>query len=369
MELYIDQMLDIERPLIPGDHTPKPRPEAKTLCDRSYVHSTGKTIGNKPVIPGHDYSTIAWIPEEKGSWALPLTHERITSFDTPISKAAAQLELVCQLLPVRPITVWDSEYGCASFVVQTAHIPADQLMRLRPNRCLWGAPPADQGKGRPKIHGDKFKLSDSNTWSEPREQLIIEDPQLGEVVLTRWSNLHFRQSPSHSMEVIRVSVVGKYPHRRALQPMWLCWLGQKIPSLPTIWYDYRRRFAVDHWNRFAKQRLHWLKARFATPEREQRWSDLMPLMTWQLWLARSVVCDQPRPWQKSLTQNEMTPGRVAQSMGAVLAVIGSPASSPKVRGKSPGWLSGSKRNKRTVYPVVKKGITRRRKSSKKRRIS
>jgi hypothetical protein len=46
---------------------------------------------------------------------------------------------------------------------QTAGIAADLLLRLRPNMCLWGAPPAYSGKGRPKVHGDKFKLADSST--------------------------------------------------------------------------------------------------------------------------------------------------------------------------------------------------------------
>ncbi|MBW4479240.1 MAG: hypothetical protein KME54_20890 [Tolypothrix brevis GSE-NOS-MK-07-07A] len=33
----------------------------------------------------------AWIPQTQGSWALPLLHERITSFENPLEKAAAQL--------------------------------------------------------------------------------------------------------------------------------------------------------------------------------------------------------------------------------------------------------------------------------------
>ena len=36
-------------------------------------------------------------------------HERITSFETPITKAAFQLKQVCQHLPERPISLWDSE--------------------------------------------------------------------------------------------------------------------------------------------------------------------------------------------------------------------------------------------------------------------
>jgi hypothetical protein len=50
--------------------------------------------------------------------------------------------------------------------------------------------------------------------------------------------------------------------------------------------------------RFAKQRLHWTLPKFSTPEQSDRWSDLMPLITWQLWLARDIVRDNPLPWQK-----------------------------------------------------------------------
>lgn len=116
---------------------------------------------------GQGYSTIAWIPEAQGSWALPLRHERITSWESPINKAVWQLSQVCQHLPQRPISLWDSEYGCAPFVLKTAKIAEDKLMRLRSNLSLWGAPPPYCGKGRPRLHGDKFKLNDTATWSVP----------------------------------------------------------------------------------------------------------------------------------------------------------------------------------------------------------
>ena len=84
-----------------------------TLKDRTYKHQAQPMSGVKAVTVGQGYSTIAWIPEESGSWALPLLHERITSFDNPITKAAAQLKLICQHLPQRPLSLWDAEYGCA----------------------------------------------------------------------------------------------------------------------------------------------------------------------------------------------------------------------------------------------------------------
>ncbi len=91
MKLYIKQIPKHKhkRVILAGDHTPWPRLEAVTLKDRTFEHGAN-LIGGKPVTLGHGYSTLAWIPEEKGSWALPLRHERITSFDTPISKAVFQ---------------------------------------------------------------------------------------------------------------------------------------------------------------------------------------------------------------------------------------------------------------------------------------
>jgi hypothetical protein len=92
----------------------------------------------------------------------------------------------------------------------------------------------------------------------------------------------------------------------------------------------------------------------------------MPLLTWQLWLAREIVQDSPLPWQKkSHFFAYLTPGRVAQSIGAVLAVIGSPALAPKPRGKSPGWPQGKKRTPKLRYPVVKKRFSPKKKGSNK----
>ncbi|MFB2771486.1 hypothetical protein ACE1AT_19685, partial [Pelatocladus sp. BLCC-F211] len=46
--------------------------------------------------------------------------------------------------------------------------------------------------------------------------------------------------------------------------------------------------------------------------------------------------------------------RVAQAMGGVFAVIGTPTRAPKPRGKSPGWQPGKKRLRKNRCPIVKK---------------
>jgi len=352
MRLYMNQMPTDMRPLIAGDHTVWPRPNAVTLQERTIEHQATAVPGNRPIAEGEGYSTIAGIPDCSGSWALPLRHERITSWETPIEKGVRQLRQVCKYLPLRPISMWDSEYGCAPFVLKTADIPADKLMRLRSNLCLWGAPPPYSGKGRPCLHGAKFKINDPQTWGEAVEDLEVNDPQLGRIRIRLWPQWHFRKAPKHPMLLLRVERLEHKRSWRVPKPLWLAWVGEEMPPLSEVWRLYLRRFALEHWYRFAKQRLHWTLPKLGTPKQCERWSDLMPLMTWELWLARDIVTDNPLPWQKS--QAKLTPGRVAQAMGGLLAVIGTPAQPPKTRGKSPGWPEGQTRHRRNRYPVVKK---------------
>lgn len=152
MILYIKQLEQevpaTEHVLVAIDHTAWGRPDAKTLKDRTYQYQAG-------VIVGQGYSTIAWIPEAQGSWALPLLHERISSAEAPIQKAAAQLQQVCKQTKKPVLAVLDREYGNASWVLAQADIRADCLMRVRRNACFWSAPPAYSGRGRPRKHRRK----------------------------------------------------------------------------------------------------------------------------------------------------------------------------------------------------------------------
>ena len=160
---YVHHLPQQEVLVLAGDHTAWSRFYAATLKDRTYEHQAQPLSGSKPVTVGQGYSTLAWIPESQGSWALPLCHERITSFDTPISKATAQLKAVCEQIKTRPLSLWDAEYGCAPFIIQTATVACDKLIRVRPNRVLYAAPPEYAGRGRPRKHGEKFKLNDEQT--------------------------------------------------------------------------------------------------------------------------------------------------------------------------------------------------------------
>ena len=359
MLLYLQQLEQqvpaTEHMLVAIDHTAWGRPEAKTLKDRTHEYQGG-------VIVGQGYSTIAWIPETEGSWALPLLHERISSAESPIQKATTQLKLVCQHSVNPVLAVLDREYGNATWVLAQADIQADCLMRVRSNACLWSAPPPYTGRGRPRKHGLKMKLNDPTTWLEADAVLEIDEhPQLGQVRVSQWQNLHFYRAAGHQVNLILVQRMKLMSSGQPFPPLWLVWVGERTLSLETVWFKYLRRFGVDHWYRFAKQRLHWTLPNLRTPEQCERWSDLMPLMSWQLWLARDLVVENRLPWQSGTI--DLTPGLVAQSMLSVLVDIGTPTKMPKHRGKSPGWELGKVRTKAVCYPTVKKRVSRRKKPS------
>jgi hypothetical protein len=263
---------------------------------------------------------------------------------------------------VQILGMYDSGYGCAPFVKATSSIKCDKVLRLRPNLRLFEAPPPYRGRGpRPK-HGAPFKLKDPSTWGNTDELLWVDDPVQGFVVVQVWHSLHFRASPQELMTLIRISRPGARGTRRDPKAQWLAWVpggvgykGRRPPPVEEWWKVYGRRFALEHWYRLAKQRLHWTTPHLSTPQQCDTWSELMPLTTWELWLARGVVSDRPLPWQKSQTVGKLTPGRVAAGMGGVIARIGTPTSVPKVRGKSPGWPTGKARKARERCPVIKKG--------------
>jgi DDE superfamily endonuclease len=250
MGVYLEQIAPDEPMVIAGDHTAWSRLHAETLQERTDEHQATPMSGAKPVTLGQGYSTIAWIPQTQGSWALPLLHERITSAETPIEKAATQLGQVCEKLTTRPLSLWDAEYGCAPFLQKTAHLACDKLIRLRSNRVLFGAPPSYNGTGRPRKHGDKFKLNDPTTWWQPDETQQVEDDQWGPLRLQLWHGLHLRQAANQGLSLIRVERLD--PTRvTPFKPLWLIWVGLTFPPLATVWQQYLRRFAIDHWYRFA----------------------------------------------------------------------------------------------------------------------
>jgi len=163
----------------------------------------------------------------------------------------------------------------------------------------------------------------------------LDDERRGRVRFRRWDHLH---------------------REKLNRPFWL---GHQPPPgqepgdlcLTVLWYGYPYRWPVEAGIRFRKQYLYWTLPRFQTPERCDRWTMLVTMAQWQLFLAREVVQGERLPWQAA--QENLTPERVLQSLGGLFRQIDMPAPPPQRCGKSPGWPMGRPRTLKKRHRVVK----------------
>jgi hypothetical protein len=206
------------------------------------------------------------------------------------------------------------------------------------------------------VHGKRFAFKKPETWETPDEVSTLEHAKLGRVKLERWNNLHGKNDADVPMDVIRASI--HLERDKPPKPIWLGWQAPAtIPNnllvnVQVIWQAYVHRWPVEPGIRFRKRRLGWTTPQFQHKETGDRWSWLVALAVWLLFLARPIVKDYPLPWQKP--QRKLTPQRVQQSLPLIFAQFGSPAKKPKTRGKSPGWPKGRRRTPKQRFKVVKK---------------
>lgn len=371
--LAVDHLPPVERPLLVLDGVPWLLPEADTLPDRGVQHVATTLYTREKLGVGYAYSTLGVVPEERGSWFLPLSQERVPTCSDDRVVGAQQVRRWAPQLPRRGVLVVDSKYG-EGFLdllapleqpltpnakgwqgADPADSPVDVLGRLKGNRTFYFRPGAYSGQGRPRVHGAAFRFQEESTWPEPDREEIVSEPRWGQVRLRAWHHLHSKEHPEREVTIVLIERGSASGSRREPKRLWLFWYGIDQPALVTLWRWYERRFPIEHWHRFGKQTLNWTVPHLTEAGRLGRWGQVVMLATWQLWLARPLSAGVLRPWQqRSVPPEGRTPGQVRQGMGALLGKVGTPAQAPQRRGQSPG-RPGSGRGRRPRYPVVKKG--------------
>lgn len=344
------------------------RPCSPTLPDRQYGHGPSPGGAGDMIQIGSPYSILAWAAEAGSCWTLPLEVERIGSETNAVSVGVEQVKRLATLLPegVVPIVVADGAYGNHRFLQPLKDLSCGVLTRLRKDRVLYRAPGPYSGKGRPKTHGERFVFGDPGTWGPPQESVSLDDPKWGRVEIRYWPDLHAKAAADTPLGVIRVQV--HLERERPPEPLWLAWKEPpkapregKTPSISpstlpnsslaeTLWRTYALRWGIEPSIRWRKQDLGWTLPQLRTKEAGDRWTRLVTLAQWELYLARSLVSDAPLPWQKP--QTVPSPSRVQRRLGSLFGEIGTPALKPQLRGKSPGWPKGRKRSRPKRYSVV-----------------
>jgi len=371
--------------LLATDVTPQPRPHARTLDDRSYVYQPNLILSNKPVTIGHAYSSVVLLPEEATAhtppWVVPLSVQRVKSSADKEMVGARQMEALLDdpQLPFQDqlcVEVVDSGYSKPGYL--EANRPKPNLVtiaRARNTRRFYRQGAADNaGAGHPTWYGDPFSLQDPTTWPAPEAtattSLVSLSGKTYRVEIQAWDNLLMRGErqpkilPMHRypFTLVRVRLYNEQAELAFQRPLWLIVMGQRRSelSLLAIFQAYQRRYDVEHFFRFGKQRL--LLDRYQTPDtdHEEKWWLLVHLAYLQLWIAHPVAQAVPRPWEPPRPAEPgqpLTATQVQRDFARIIRQFGTPAAAPKRRGNSPGRPKGRVLPRRPRPAVVYKGKT------------
>ena len=300
----------------------------------------------------------------------PVDVRRVHPTEDGNDKAAQQVRNLLSSLPhegAPPLFVFDAGYDPVKLQRRLGELSLQLLVRLHSNRVFYADPEPLQKRsvGRPHRHGARFDLHDSATWPEPSAEHRCEDKDYGPVRVRSWSALHPKtrrigerygceRAPIVKGTVVLVEVSRLPRETREPKKLWMWWHGEGEPNLDLLWRSYCRRFSLEHAIKFMKLTLGWTSPRARHPEQADRWSWLILAVYTQLRLARGIVADRRLPWEKPLSQRRLTPTRVLRAFCGLLLGLGTPASAPKPRGRSPGRPKGSLSGPARRYPAIKK---------------
>lgn len=370
--------------LVGTDVTSSPRQYAETLEDRGFVYQPNSIKGNKPIAIGHQYSFVALLPERNkekvGNWVVPLAMKRVESQENKELVGAKQITSLLddKTLPFGEalcVEVADSAYSKPAYLsINRDKKNLVSIVRVRGTRSFSRQPNPDDTapeKGHPTWYGSPFCLKSPETWGEPdevAETIFVSQRKVSyRVEIQSWQNLLMRgkkDMPMHEHPFTLVKIRWYHQNGEALfhKPLWLIVMGDRRGelSLLDIYAAYLQRYDLEHFFRFGKQKL--LLDKFQTPDKnhEENWWQLAALAYLQLWAAKDLVSQLPRPWERylpSVVNQLITPAATQRDMNRIIQQIGTPALAPKPRGISPGRPKGTKRVPRKRHPVLKKGKT------------
>jgi hypothetical protein len=356
------------------------RPDANTSPDRLFCHTYARGKGQAQMIPGWPYSFVAALEPGRTSWTALLDVLRVRPDDDHTDLAATQLRTVVDTLITSghwcegDPEIWivgDSGYDGPRLAFLLADLPVRVLVRLRSDRVLaFPAPPRRPGAlGRSARHGARFEFANPQTWPPPAHTTTTHTTRYGAAHARSWDRLHPKLThtgawtdhegllPVMEGTVIRLQV-DRLPGTGTPKPLWLWYSATATTAgqVDRLWQMFLRRFDLEHTFRFLKQTLGWTTPRLRAAESADRWTWLVTAAYTQLRLARHLVEDLRRPWErKAATPTRLSPARVRRGFRAVRPAATSPANAPKPSRPGPGRPAGSRNSNRA--PIHDPGKT------------
>lgn len=353
------------------------RPDAETSPERLFCHVHGRAKGTSQMIPGWPYSVVAALESGRTSWTAVLDAVRLGPDDDATAVTAAQLRDVVERLIAAghwrcgdaPIEiVMDCGYDLTRLAFVLADLPVIVTGRLRSDRVmLRPLPQRPAGAvGRPPRHGGVFGLNRPDSRPGPDHVTTTQTTRYGTAAASAWHRMHPRLTcrgpwldhptdtdlPIIEGTLIRLQV-DHLPGDRTPKPLWL-WTSRpdatadQVPGLAGVPAPLRPRAHFP-----ALQTAAWLDhPQLRDPAAADRWTWLIIVVHTQLRLARGLIEDLRRPWERPVPPERLTPTRVRRGFRHLRARLPLQAGAPKPTrpGPAPGTPN---RHLATRYDVGK----------------
>ena len=127
------------------------RPSTPTSADRTIIHLPNLPLVDKAISIGWTFSTVVLVPEQASSWTPILDQQRITSEQTAIGVAIAQLQALKPLFGNRRVIILADRWcGTPAFLRACHELGYSVLIRLKSNRKLYRVPVRTHQRGVPR---------------------------------------------------------------------------------------------------------------------------------------------------------------------------------------------------------------------------
>lgn len=354
------------------DCTADPRIYADKVKDRTIVHAPNRVPHQKPITVGHEYSVLAYLPSDEEDqalhWLVPLSVKRVQSYQTGPEVGLEQLEEILHKTVFKDylcISLGDAAYSTSAWAVKVYEWENSiHISRMRSNRKVYRlAPEGKTRRGRPLQYGQEILLSDPiEPDVEEITTTVIRRDHRYQVLLQRWKNVVMKgtaKNKTHQtpFDLVRITVTDKKGKAVYKRPLWLGIMGERRKEVTSkqAYQSYGRRYDIEHYFRFGKQKLGLVDHQTSETTHEENWHWVCLLAYNMLYQARHLTQAVRYPWEKR-TINVLTqrPTQVRRDYERIIREIGTPAPVPKPRGKSPGRQKGEKVRERPDQPLIRK---------------
>jgi hypothetical protein len=405
------------RPFIPGprksdeglmyyalshDFTKMLKGHSPCLEGRQYVPISNNQIdSNRALGIGFPVSALHFGAGESG-WCPPLALDRLSVDDNSNTVAIKQIESLVRdkMLPFEQelnLLRADSAYGKAIFLAPLYEMDNLALIvRLRPGMKVWDrAADGEPSGGAPRIYGDKYYLtSDSSVKTYQRKkgpcevaqksvcerrcddrvekETVLGNGRKAIMVIQRWNDMLLRTKQGAKMkdkpiDVLRVQILDATSQQLIFErPLFLAVSGKRKNEISSTLAQeqYRERYDVEPYYRFAKNNLLMDKLQTPKIKHINPWLRIVQLTSWLLFTARQEIGAISCPvWQKYLPKNKAAQDQpepvltIAQAQRAIYSLFCTFDQTPflpEMYKKGKGREKGKTFVKRTRFKVVKK---------------